>query len=124
MMGSSPVVNQVCWGSVSAIPLNLTIPQALFYLGTRGGGGPDEMAVVTIDPGPPLSVGNPEVLFDRALYRRGPGEGRMHDIAPDGQRFLMLAEPGTARETGAAITPQINVVLNWFQELTERVPVP
>ena len=46
--------------------------QALFYLGIRGGGGPDEMAVVTIDPGPPLSVGNPEVLFDDAGYPRPP----------------------------------------------------
>ena len=97
--------------------------RALFYLGTRGGGGPDEMAVVTIDSGPPLSVGNPEVLFDHAPSRRGPGNGRMYDIAPDGQRFLMVALSGTA-ETGATITPQINVVLNWDQELLERVPVP
>ena len=28
MMGSSPVANQVCWGSIIAIPLNLTIPSA------------------------------------------------------------------------------------------------
>ena len=42
--------------------------RAIFYLGTRGGGVPDEMAVVTIDPGPPLSVGTPEVLFDYAPY--------------------------------------------------------
>ena len=26
MMGSSPVANPVCWGSIIAIPLNLTIP--------------------------------------------------------------------------------------------------
>ena len=33
--------------------------QALFFLGLRGGGvPPDEMAVVTIDLGPSLSVGN------------------------------------------------------------------
>ena len=25
-MGSSPVANPVCWGSIIAIPLNLTIP--------------------------------------------------------------------------------------------------
>ncbi len=29
MMGSSPVVNQACWGSVSPILLNLTIPLRL-----------------------------------------------------------------------------------------------
>ena len=29
MMGSSPVANPVCWGSIIAIPLNLTIPGQL-----------------------------------------------------------------------------------------------
>ena len=28
-----------------------------------------------------------------------------------------------ASEAGAVVSPQINVVLNWFEELTERVPV-
>ena len=93
--------------------------QALFFLGLRGDGVPDEMAVVNIDLGPPLSVGNPEVLFDHAPYRRRGAEGRMYDIAPDGQRFLMLSR----RDSGSARSPrQVNVVLNWFQELTERVP--
>ena len=96
--------------------------QALFFLG-GGDVPPDEMAVVTIDPGPPLSVGNPEVLFDHAPYRRDPGDGRMYDIAPDGQRFLMVSTQD-ASEAGAVVSPQINVVLNWFEELTERVPVP
>ena len=97
--------------------------QALFFLGLRGGGvPPDEMAVVTIDLGPSLSVGNPEVLFDHAPYRRRVADGRMYDVAPDGQRFLMLSRQD-ASEAGAVVSPQINVVLNWFEELTERVPV-
>ena len=97
--------------------------RALFYLGTRGGGGPDEMAVVTIDPGPPLSVGTPEVLFDYLPYyfdRRGPG--RHYDVDPNGQRFLMLSNT-TSGDGGTVLTPQINVVLNWTQELLERVPI-
>ena len=44
-------------------------------------------------------------------------------MAPDGQQFLMLSDQGTPLETGVALTPQINVVLNWHQELLERVPV-
>ena len=95
---------------------------ALYYLGRRAS-GEEAMAVVTIDPGPPLSVGSPEMLFDRTPYTRPFGPGRFHDIAPDGQRFLMLSSQA-AGETGAVLRPQINVVLNWFQELTERVPVP
>ena len=54
--------------------------RALFYLGTRGGGGVDEMAVVTIDPGPPLSVGTPEVLFEHAPYVGSQGQGRQYDV--------------------------------------------
>ena len=96
--------------------------RALFYLGTRGGGGPDEMAVVTIDPGPPLSVGTPEVLFDYAPYVDFPGGGRQYDVDPNGQRFLMLSNTASG-DGGAVLRPQINVVLNWTQELLERVPV-
>ena len=39
-------------------------------------------------------------------------------VAPDGERFLLHK---TADEPGSA---EISVTLNWFQELTERVPVP
>ena len=57
-----------------------------------------------------FSAGRPRVLF----------EGRYEesfDVAPDGQRFLMIqsVEP----EQPAT---QINVVLNWFEELRRRVP--
>ena len=33
MMGSSPVANLVCWGSIIAIPLNLTIPLVMLAVG-------------------------------------------------------------------------------------------
>ena len=39
------------------------------------------------------------------------------DIAPDGQSFLMV-EPGG----GPGAQPLLYVVLNWFEELRERVP--
>ena len=97
--------------------------RALFYLGTRGGGGVDEMAVVTIDPGPPLSLGTPEVLFEHAPYVGSQGQGRQYDVDPDGQRFLMLSD-AAAGDGGAALRPQINVVLHWFEELKARVPAP
>jgi hypothetical protein len=38
-----------------------------------------------------------------------------YDISPDGQRFLMIK-----REREEA---QINVVLNWFEELKRLVPI-
>jgi hypothetical protein len=41
-----------------------------------------------------------------------------YDVSPDGQRFLMIQ----SGEKQAAAT-QINVVLNWFEELKRKVPV-
>ena len=42
-----------------------------------------------------------------------------YDVAPDGQRFVFVRPLAEENQPN-----QINVVLNWFQELTERVPVP
>jgi hypothetical protein len=41
-----------------------------------------------------------------------------YDISTDGQRFLMVKP---AEQAQAAPT-QINVVLNWFEELKQKVP--
>jgi pectate lyase len=44
------------------------------------------------------------------------------DISPDGKRFLMMKEAGsTASETGGP--RKINIVVNWFEELKQRVPM-
>ena len=39
-----------------------------------------------------------------------------YDVAPDGQRFLMLKGNEETQAT------QINIVQNWFEELKRRVP--
>ena len=48
---------------------------------------------------------------------------RDYDITPDGQRFLMVF-PADQAGSSEPTRPQINIVLNWFGELKERVPVP
>jgi serine/threonine-protein kinase len=48
------------------------------------------------------------------------GEGRSYDVSPDGQRFLVLK----VARGDATDFAEINVVLNWHQELLERVPLP
>ena len=60
----------------------------------------------------------PQVLFEDS-YRTF-GTGRSYDVAPDG-RFLMIT--GSA-QVPSSLRPRFNVVLNWFEELTERVPIP
>jgi hypothetical protein len=44
------------------------------------------------------------------------------DISPDGKRFLMMKEPESTVPAGGG-PRRINMVLNWFQELKQRVPV-
>jgi hypothetical protein len=39
-------------------------------------------------------------------------------VTPDGRRFLMIKDAATEQVT------QINVVVNWFDELKRRVPLP
>ena len=91
--------------------------RGLYYLGT-GGTEPYDMRIVSIDPGPPFSVGHSEVLFSRETFDRPRSSARFHDIASDGQRFLLLSPQSAG--AGAVVSPQINVVLNWHQELLEH----
>ncbi len=51
------------------------------------------------------------------------GGYRDYDMSPDGERLLMVF-PADQPDTGEPARPQINIVLNWFEELKERVPVP
>jgi serine/threonine protein kinase/Tol biopolymer transport system component len=84
----------------------------LFY---RSG---DKMMAVEIATQPSLSVGKPKVLFT-ARYQSSPNPvpTANYDVSPDGQRFLMVKPSGQDQ----AAPTQINVVLNWFEELKEKV---
>ncbi len=83
----------------------------LFY---RSG---DKMMGVDIATQPSFSAGKPRVLFE-GRYNPAYGTASNYDVSPDGQRFLMIKP----NETGEASPTQINVVLNWFEELKRRVP--
>jgi Tol biopolymer transport system component len=83
----------------------------LFY---RAG---DKMMAVDIATQPGFSAGNPRMLFD-GPYALSPAAPPNYDVSPDGQRFLMLKP---VEQAGAAPT-QINVVLNWTEELKRLVP--
>ncbi len=77
----------------------------------------DKMMAVDIATEPSFAVGKPHVLF-AGPYEPSPATSPNYDVSPDGQRFLML-KPS---EQEAAAPTQINVVLNWFEELKRRVP--
>ncbi|MEE8162164.1 MAG: protein kinase, partial [Acidobacteriota bacterium] len=82
----------------------------LFY---RSG---SRMMVVPVQTDPTFRAGRPEILFEgRYVTSRIMRSIPYYDISPDGQRFLMIkAVEGS--------TGQINVVLNWFEELKRLVP--
>ena len=52
-----------------------------------------------------------------------PTSVRTYDILPDGKHFIGVVPAGQAR-SGPASAPQIQVVLNWFEDVKQRVPVP
>jgi Tol biopolymer transport system component len=83
----------------------------LFY---RNG---EKMMAVDITMQPSFAAGKPQLLFE-ARYELSPGTFAYYDVSPDGQRFLMLKP----NEVGEAAPTQINVVLNWFEELKRLVP--
>ncbi len=66
-----------------------------------------------------LSAGSPRVLFEGQYVRHSSPPGfQYYDISDDGQQFLMIKR-GEGSQSG-----QINVVLNWFEELKRLVPTP
>jgi Tol biopolymer transport system component len=81
----------------------------LFY---QGG---DAVMVVAVETSPIISIGSPKTLFD---FVSG-SSGIICDISPDGKRFLMMKEPKSYVEAPR----KISVVINWFEELKQRVPV-
>ncbi len=83
----------------------------LFY---RNG---DRMMAVEIATQPGFAAGKPRMLFD-GPYELTVFAAPNYDVSPDGRRFLMLKHS----EQGAAALTQINIVLNWSEELKRRVP--
>jgi eukaryotic-like serine/threonine-protein kinase len=84
----------------------------LFY---RSG---DKMMATEIATHPRFSASKPNVLFAGQFQPSpSPVPTANYDVSPDGRRFLMLKSD---EPEGAAT--QINVVLNWFEELKQRVP--
>jgi len=88
----------------------------LFYLD-----GNNQMMAVPVQTSPAFSAGNPTRVFE--THYLTPNNGRTYDVAADGQRFLMIKGiEGNDRSSGT-FPVNIVVVLNWFEELKQRVPV-
>jgi serine/threonine-protein kinase len=67
-------------------------------------------------------AGKPRAWCSKPIPERVRSNGNTWslDLAPDGKRFVIFPMPGDARETSAHVT----VLLNFFDELRRRVPLP
>ena len=82
--------------------------------------GPGRFSVVSVTTKPSFTFGIAEPVEAR-ISLAPPGSRRPYDIGPDGKGLIgMRASDQTGSPT--ATTPQIQVVLNWTEELRVRVP--
>jgi len=84
--------------------------QELFYANRAR-----ELVSVQVTGDPTFAVGQQEVLFPGAGYLLGEGQASF-DVSADDQRFLMVAGSGVASGS------EIVWIVNWAEELKERVP--
>jgi hypothetical protein len=94
----------------------------LFY---RNG---DAVHAVSVETEQAISPGTPKILFQGTYISLPSGFNALSinswDISPDGRRFLMLKPAASTGDAFVAVGPRkINIFLNWFEELKERVPV-
>jgi Tol biopolymer transport system component len=87
----------------------------LFY---RSGNNDEKLMAVDISTQSGFAPGKPHQLF-QGNYLPDPYARANYDVSPDGQRFLMLKPIGQSE----AAPTQIDVVLNWTEELKRLVPM-
>ena len=76
----------------------------------------EKMMAVSIQTDPTFKAGTPKVLFEGDFYQGRGTTWPSYDITADGQRFVLVQADKEEAPT------QINVVLNWFEELKRLVP--
>jgi hypothetical protein len=87
----------------------------LFYIP-----GPNLFAVRVITTRPNFAFGDPVPIPRGFSEGTSPANQRNYDILPDGRWVGVV--PAAAGQTGAPQATQIDVVVNWFTELKQRVP--
>ena len=114
-----PEVNSGHWQvstTGGARPLWAPSGQELFYLAPTGA-----LMRVGVERGPSWAATTPTLLIKEGYVTiQASNLGRVYDIAPDGQRFLMIKEGGGSDQTAAP--PQLIVVQHWAEELKRLVP--
>ena len=83
----------------------------------------NEVIAVSIEIEPTFKYGKRKVLFSGNYIGLLQNDSHTWDIHPDGKRFLMMKPTEASDNAPETVTPRkINIVLNWFEELKEKVP--
>ena len=88
--------------------------RTLFYV-DPGTAAPANVFSVSVDTTSGFAFGRPKSLGIELRQA-----GNHYDITPDGRKFLVVRNAGGS---GDSTPPRVHLVLNWTQELKERVPV-
>jgi serine/threonine-protein kinase len=87
-------------------------------------GGNIRLRVASVSTHPGFVLGNSLPLLKPAVWQDSNNDtARQWDVMPDGQHFIARVPAGSAGQVGQTQTQQIEVVLNWFTELQQRVPI-
>ncbi len=89
----------------------------LFFL--KSGRG-RQITSVDVQTQPSFKFGKATPLPIEGIISNGP---RPYDISPDGKYFVVILQRRSQVASDTAAPEPINIVLNWFRELQERVPV-
>ena len=76
----------------------------------------ERVVSVPVSLQPVFHVGSPSTLFHGRYLVNWPA--RSYDVSADGKRFLMV----TRQEQPQPRTAHMSLILNWFEELKQRVP--
>ena len=90
----------------------------LFYA-TDEIAGTSKLVSVDIQTQPAFSFGKPTPLPVEGFVATATRGG--FAVMPDGKHFVVLVP--VSQEPGKRPTDQINITINWFEELKQRVPV-
>jgi len=92
----------------------------LFYVPGNG-----RLASVSVTTRTSLAFGPPvQAPKGSQFMTREPFAVRSYDLLPDGKHFIGTIPAGQAQTSSGGSPPHIQVVLNWFEDLKQRVPVP
>ena len=90
----------------------------LFYHHTPA----NQLVAVDIRTTPSFAFENPTPLPIEGTIH--PVSARNYDITPDGKQFVVVLPASSSTTRSDKPTPQqINVVVHWFEDLKQRVPV-